>query len=87
MQETNILVRFSSFAFSHLMHNSGAPVAFKTWLGTLVYGGHNLPPPCVWAKVPAKTWWGPVPISTGAPAYYRKSEKKSIVNGSFSYKD
>ena len=31
LQETDILVRFSSFAFSHLMHNSGAPVAFKTW--------------------------------------------------------
>ena len=31
LQETDILVRFSSFAFSHLMHNSGVPVAFKTW--------------------------------------------------------
>ena len=31
LQETDILVRFSSFTFSHLMHNSGTAVAFKTW--------------------------------------------------------
>ena len=88
MQETNILVRFSSFAFSHLMHNSGAPVAFKTWLGTLVYGGQNLPPPPLFGlRWLPKLGGDQSPFPQARLHIIGRAKKKSMVNGSFSYKD
>ena len=66
-------------------HNSGSPMTFKTWPGKLTFVVDVLALPPDWNRVnkSAKTWRGPVPLSSYPHVHNKRSKTKTVLCLSF----